>query len=295
MKVLNYGSLNVDITYHVEHIVREGETVSSLAVETNAGGKGANQSAALAKAGIGVFHAGKVGRDGVFISKLLSGYGADTGFITVTDDQESGKAVIQVDGKGKNCIILYPGNNRKNSRSEMDGILSSFAEGDFLILQNEINDVGYLMEKAHGKGMRICINPSPMDDAALSLPLHLADLIFVNEIEGACLAGLGSEAGYGQIASALGKRFPGAAVLLTVGKHGAYYISGDNVVHQDIIDYPVVDTTAAGDTFMGFFIASMLKGLAAGECLFYASQASGMAVSRKGAMQSIPFADEVFG
>lgn len=294
MKVLNYGSLNVDITYHVEHIVKEGETVSSLAVGTNAGGKGANQSAALAKAGVGVFHAGKIGRDGVFVSELLSGYGADVGFISVTDDQESGKAVIQVDRQGKNCIILHPGDNRRNTRAEMDRVLSHFDKGDYLILQNEINDVGYLMERAHGKGMRICINPSPIDDEAAALPLYLADLVFVNEIEGAYLAGLDPGAGYGQIAAALGERFPETAVLLTVGRNGSYHIRGGEVVHQGIIDYPVVDTTAAGDTFMGYFIASMLKGLPVEQCLFFASKASGIAVSRKGAMQSIPFADEVF-
>jgi ribokinase len=124
----------------------------------------------------------------------------------------------------------------------------------------------------------------------------LADAFFVNEIEGAALAGLAPGAGpvFPEILEALVKKFPHAEIILTAGKDGAYYGFGEIREKGDIVDLPVADTTGAGDTFTGYFIAARARGLSVGEALAVACKASSIAVSRKGAMEAIPLAGEVF-
>ncbi len=294
MKILNYGSLNIDLIFSVPHIVREGETISSQSMVRSAGGKGANQSAALAKAGCETYHAGKIGHDGLFLKELLDSYGVDTRYITVTDNP-SGQAIIQLSEASQNSIILMPGENRNITTNEMDSVLAGFGRQDWLVLQNEINGIGYLLEAAHERGMSICLNPAPMDASIEKLPLEYVDLLVVNEIEGADLAGepLGTDPR--EILLILAKRFPNTEVIVTAGKDGAYHAIGDCVSYQAIVDAPVVDTTAAGDTFIGYFLASRARGEDVPHSLYYATFASSITVSRMGAMDSIPLAEEVFG
>ena len=292
MKVLNYGSLNIDYVYSVPHFVFGGETLSSSGMVRNAGGKGANQSAALAKSGLEVYHAGKIGKDGEFILNLLGSYGVDTRFVTVTDSA-SGHAIIQIDSSKQNAILLYPGGNHCIAEAEIEEVFRSFGSGDWLVLQNEINNLDLIMEKAIDTGMDICFNAAPFDASVNDLPLDKVRLIVVNEIEGAGLAGCSSD-DKDHLIEELGSKYPSNDILLTLGREGACYISRGRVWHQDIIDYPVLDTTAAGDTFIGYFLASRIDGYDIQKALFFASRASGIAVSRKGAMESIPVREEVF-
>ena len=153
MKIVNFGSCNIDHVYSLENIVRPGETVSTYSLELFEGGKGLNQSIAAARAGMSVFHAGCIGQDGEMLSSLLSNSGVDIRYLKVLEDEKTGHAIIQVSGKGENCILLYGGANLAVSREYIDEVISSFDSFDILLLQNEISNVDYLVEAAHKKGM----------------------------------------------------------------------------------------------------------------------------------------------
>ncbi len=180
MQFLNYGSVNIDLIFTVDHIVRGGETLQSTSLTKSAGGKGANQSAALAKAGAEVFHAGKIGDDGSFLLELLSSYGVDISLIRRYDGA-TGQALIQLDSQKQNAIILYGGGNVAITTNEIDEALQRFSPGDMLVLQNEIVHSGYLIREAKKRGMKVCMNLAPFDPSLRELPLGLLDLLVVNE------------------------------------------------------------------------------------------------------------------
>lgn len=290
MKVLSFGSLNIDITYRVNHIVRMGETISSSSVKKGAGGKGSNQSAALAKAGLNVFHSGKIGLDGTFILEKLKGFGVDTSLTYVTNEQ-SGQAIIQVDDNGENSIILFAGENKNISKEEIDSVLSQFDSGDWIVLQNEINNLNYIIDKSYEKGLNICFNPAPFDNSIFTLPLDKVTLLVVNEIEAADLAQMSGE--FEDILKALYTKYPNLKILMTLGSRGALYYENGKVIFQDCFKVNAVDTTAAGDTFIGYFLKKLIDGADAETSLKWASAASALAVQLSGAMDSIPYYEEV--
>lgn len=290
MSVLNFGSLNIDDVYSVEHFVRPGETISPLSYEQFPGGKGLNQSAALAKAGAKVCHAGLVGADGRFLKELLDSFGADTAYIE-EGSAANGRAIIQVDRSGQNCIILFGGTNRMIEQSQIDRVFEQFHEGDWLLVQNELNATKELIEAGKRRGMTVVLNPSPFDEAVLDLPLHLVDWFLVNEIEGAALSG--GKKNPDEILDGIRVRYPDSKTVLTLGKDGAAADNGTERAVHPIFDVPVADTTAAGDTFTGYFLASVLEGKTLPEALRTASAASALAVSKKGASVSIPVKAEV--
>lgn len=288
-RILSFGSLNLDYVYHVPHFVRPGETMSPLKREVNCGGKGLNQSIAAALAGASVFHAGKIGRDGQPLIDALRRAGADTSLVAM-NDMPTGHAIIQVEPSGQNCILLYAGSNGNITRTQVDHTLAGFGPGDYLILQNEINELSYILDQAAERGLFIVFNPSPMEDALLRLPLERVSLLICNEIEGAALAGCRSEE---QIPDALRTRFPHSKLLLTLGSRGSIYDDGVQQLRQPAYKVRAVDTTAAGDTFTGYFVASLAAGLEPRLCLELATRAAAIAVTRAGAAPSIPRMDEV--
>ncbi len=295
MKVLNFGSLNIDYTYQVDHFVRAGETMSSESLKVFSGGKGLNQSIALSKAGADVWHAGAVGRkDGDFLIEEMKLAGVNTEFIEHMDGQ-TGHAIIQKDPEGQNCILLYGGANQRITKEMVDWVLTHFEENDFLILQNEISEIGYIMEKAHEKGMKIVLNPSPMNAKILSYPLDYVDYFLLNEVEASDICGIGSTKDPKILMDGLVKRFPDAKIVLTLGGDGSVYRDADTILHQGIYKVPVVDTTAAGDTFTGYFIGGLQLGEDPKTALDHAAKASAIAVSRNGAAPSIPDRDELLG
>ena len=282
-KILNFGSLNLDYVYQVDHFVRPGETVTSVSRSVNCGGKGLNQSIALSKAGAEVWHAGRIGSDGGMLLDALASENVNTGFV-FTEEGASGHAIIQVDRKGQNSIILFPGANSRIDSEMIDEALAGFSEGDYLVLQNEISRIPEIMEKAHRKGMFIVINPSPITGELLDYPLKYVSLLIVNEIEGEALSGENKPS---RMLTKLRKKY-GADVLLTLGSSGAMYYGGGKVVRYGIHKAPVVDTTAAGDTMLGFFTGLLSKGYTPSDALCIASKASSITVSGKGAAASIP-------
>ena len=298
MKVLSFGSLNIDFLFYVDHIASAGETISSSALVKSAGGKGANQAAALAKAGLPVYMAGKIGRDGRFLLELLESYGINTDNVFQYEGA-TGQAIIQIEKSGQNSIVLYSGGNGEITREEIYKTICKFSEGDIIVLQNEIVNLKLIMECAKKQGMRICINPSPFNETVQALPLNLADWLFVNEIEGSSLAQLPCSASPADIdlhitMDHLVKRFPEQEIILTAGKNGSFYGCGDTRIKCEIVNRPVVDTTGAGDTYTGFFLASRARNYNVEKAMAAASKAASLAVSRKGAMESIPMANEVF-
>ena len=290
MKVLNFGSLNMDYCYSVDHIVKEGETISSDTIRMNLGGKGFNQSVALARAGVPVYHAGLVGEEGLEFYDACEDYGILSDYLkTVTG--RCGHTIIQVDSSGQNSIILCGGANQKNTKEYVDEVLSNFKSGDLLLLQNEINELPYLIDQAFARGMTIVLNPSPLD----SVIKHDCDLgkisVFVlNETEGQQLTGMTTPT---TIVAAMEASFSNSKILLTLGKGGSIYHHGDEEYYQPAFDVQAVDTTAAGDTFTGFFIAGMIKKLPVRESLVLATKAAALTVQKQGAAQSIPFMSEV--
>ena len=291
MKVLSFGSLNFDHVYQMDHFVMPKETTSSLSYSRGFGGKGLNQSIALAKSGLDVYHAGRVGFDGQPFIDYLHEYGVKVDYLKKDEETATGHAIIQV-SHSENCIILYGGANQLIDEAQIDEVLTHFEKGDLLLIQNEISSLTYLITKAHEKGLRIAFNTAPMDEKIFGYPLDLIDIFVVNEVEGKGLANVSSDQVEDVIAG-LQKAYPSKEIILTVGSQGSYYISGDMVIHQDAYRVEAVDTTAAGDTFTGFYLASILRGETVGNALRIAAKASSITVTKEGAAKSIPTLEQV--
>ncbi|MCD8197844.1 MAG: ribokinase [Lachnospiraceae bacterium] len=295
MKVLCFGALNIDYTYTVDHFVQKGETLSSKSLQVFSGGKGLNQTVALARAGAEVYHAGAVGTDGGFLLQLMEEAGANIENVAVLDEVRTGNAIIQKDKNGDNCIILYGGANQAITKAQVDRTLQKFEREDFIVLQNEINELAYIMEKAHEIGMKIILNPSPMDEKIPKLPLQYVSYFLLNEIETLQLLQSDDtdDIDGERLARKLLEKFPTAAIVLTLGEKGSVYMDQKEKVSQPIYKVKTVDTTAAGDTFTGFFIAGLLKSGSVKEAMDLAAKASAIAVSRPGAAPSIPVLAEI--
>lgn len=289
MKVLNFGSLNIDYVYSVDHMVTPGETLASYSMNTFCGGKGLNQSIALAKAGVPVYHAGLVGEEGAALLKACKEGGVNTEFIRMIPGK-SGHTIIQVDKEGQNCILLFGGANQSVTAQYVDEVLSHFEKGDILLLQNEINMLDYIIDKAYDKGMMIILNPSPYNEALAVCDYSKISMFLLNEVEGAQVTG---ETEAGAILDKLKTIYPEARVVLTLGGDGSVYQYKEEKYRQGIYKVKAVDTTAAGDTFTGYFISSVIDGLPVPEGLSLAAKASAIAVSREGATASIPLREEV--
>lgn len=289
MKVLNFGSLNLDYVYAVDHIVMAGETLASKEMNTFCGGKGLNQSIALARAGVPVYHAGLIGEEGEILFETCRDSGVNTEFIRRIPGK-SGHTIIQVDRDGQNCILLYGGANRRMTREYVDEVLENFGRGDMLLLQNEINLLDYIIDRAYGKGMEIVLNPSPYDHHLDSCDFSKIAWFLLNEIEGWQVTG---EKEPDRILAKIKELYPRARVVLTLGSGGAVYQYKEERYRQGIFKVEVRDTTAAGDTFTGYFIASILEGMPVPDGLRLAARASAIAVSRDGATSSIPMREEV--
>ena len=292
-KILNFGSLNLDYVYQVSHFVKPGETLSAVSQTINAGGKGLNQSVALAKAGAEVYHAGCLGLGGEKLEKTLREYGVDTSFLLHVN-QIQGNAVIQVTPAGENSIVLFGGSNQCISEEQVNNTLSSFGEGDFLVLQNEINNLPMIIDKARAIGMVIFLNPSPFDDRLDQVDFGKLDWLLVNEIEAEQFTGENTPAAVWQNVH---NRYPKLSLLLTQGSQGSYAFrvnkAGLEKEFQHAYPVKAVDTTGAGDTYTGFFISSLLNNLPLTECMKRASMAAAISVMRSGAARSIPSAEEV--
>ncbi len=289
-KILNCGSLNIDYVYSVDHFVRPGETLSSIDRSVFCGGKGLNQSIALARAGASVIHCGGIGKsDGALLKEALEKNTIDTKHVRELDIA-SGHTFIQVDKNGQNGIMLFGGANQCFDAEQMDKALDALNEGDVILLQNETNANEYILSQAKKRNLLTVLNPSPMDDKLLSLDLSLIDYFILNEVEAADITGCKDQT---QVEQALKEKFPKAIIVLTLGKNGAVYLDSEKRIYCPIIDATPVDTTAAGDTFTGYFFAQLFSGESPEKAIKVATAAATICITRKGAEPSIPQNKEV--
>ncbi len=284
MKILNFGSCNLDYVYSLDHIVKVGETETTHKLETFPGGKGLNQSIALARAGVEVYHAGCVGIDGNMLVDTLKESGVDVSYIQ-TVDVKNGHAVIQVSSEGENSIFLYPGSNEMITELYVDTVLADFEKGDIILLQNEINNVDYIIDKAYAKGLLIVLNPSPFNEKISKVDLNKITYLVLNEVEAKEYCGYDEPKG---IVTYFKNNYPDLRVMLTLGSKGCLYADKDREAGHPVYEVTAVDTTAAGDTFTGYFISGISRGQEIETVLKYASAAAAISVSREGAAPSIP-------
>jgi ribokinase len=287
-KVLNIGSVNIDHVYRVPHFVRPGETLASGGYRRFAGGKGFNQSVALARAGAKVAHAGCIGGDGGWLRDRLETEGVDVAALR-TVDIPTGHAIIQVDDAGENAILLDGGANHCLDASLLESALSRIAPGDWLLLQNETTRVAEAIRLGKAAGCKVVFNPAPMTPEVAGYPLEDVDLVILNETEAAELAGASEP---GAVVTSLRTRHPDLRVLLTLGARGAVFHDGEQLHSRNAYPVKAVDTTAAGDTFIGFFLASWLDHADPAAALDFACRAAALSVTRPGAMESIPTREE---
>ena len=289
MKIVNFGSLNIDHVYSVDHFVRPGETLSARQYRQFAGGKGGNQSIALARAGAEVYHAGKIGQDGLWLRDRLQQSGVNTEFLLAVDEP-TGHAIIQVAPDGENAILLHPGANHAITARDAERTLINFAPGDCLLLQNEISAAPDILRIASALGLRIVFNPAPMHPDVLSYPLNLVDILIVNELEGRDLAG---EFDPDSVIEGLNRLFPKAAKVLTLGQRGVLFVEGKTRLQVPALSVKAVDTTGAGDAFIGYFVAEISRRTKVEVALELACKAAAICVTRPGAADSIPKRIEV--
>ena len=288
MKILNFGSLNLDYVYRVHHFVGPGETLSAASRNVLPGGKGLNQSIALARAGAKVFHAGCLGAGGGMLREILEKDGVDTSLLRDVEEMQ-GHTVIQVNPEGENCILLYGGSNRCVTEKQIDETLASFGPGDWLVMQNEINRPGMIVEKAYARGMRVILNPSPYDSWLEEVDFGKLSWVLVNEVEAGQMTGTQDP---DKAWAEMHRRWPELSAVITLGSRGSIAFmqgsEGTETVRQDAVKVQAVDTTAAGDTFTGYFIAALAAGEPLRVCMEQASAAAAISVTRPGAADSIP-------
>jgi len=284
MKILNFGSLNLDTVYRVPHFVWPGETLSAESVSVHPGGKGLNQSIALARAGAPVSHAGCLGTNGDELKELLRKNGVDTTWLLPCKSLQ-GNAVIQVTPTGSNSILLYGGSNQALTKSQITKTLKDFGEGDWLLLQNETNLLPELVKQGAKQGLNVVLNPSPFDEKIDEVDLSLVSWLIINEVEASQLSGSSDPL---EVWRRLHPRYPDLSVVLTLGEDGSVLFSGDVLLRQPAFPVKAVDTTAAGDTFTGYFLASLTRGESLGECMRRATAAAALSVGKEGAADSIP-------
>jgi len=289
MQILNFGSINIDHVYEVEHFVRPGETLSGLSYSVFAGGKGFNQSIALARAGATTFHSGRVGKDAEWLLQRLQDEGVDTTHLHV-DEAATGHAIIQVIPSGENAIVLYGGANQVVTESDLTDALSSCSPKDYLLVQNETNLVARAIRNGKELGLRIVFNPAPMSPDVRNYPLECVDIFILNETEA---EGLTGKTDPDDIRVRMCEQYPESATVLTLGDKGAMYFDTNAVYQELAFAVNAVDTTAAGDTFIGYFLAEFMQSGDPAKALAQGCRAAAICVTRAGASDSIPLHKEL--
>lgn len=289
MTIYNFGSLNIDHVYRIDHSASPGETVVCDDFSMYAGGKGANQSIAIARAGGAVCHVGKIGYDGLWMVENMKNDGVDTSNIFIST-KPTGHAIVQVDKFGQNSIVIYGGANYDITKEEIDTVLSKCQPNDVVLLQNEIRNVGYLISQAADMGLEVIFNPAPMSSDVFTFALEDVGMLIINEKEGQMLSG---KTTHEDIVDTIIEKYPHSKVVLTLGESGAVYADGSSRIAVHGCEVTTVDATGAGDAFIGYMLAGLQKGMSVEYCLSFANKAAALSVTRKGATASIPMLNEV--
>ena len=290
MKVLCFGSANLDHVYKVDHFTVPGETQGCLEYNIKCGGKGVNQVIAMALAGNDTYFAGIIGSDGGLLKDALVDKGVHIDYMKISN-KPTGHAIIEVDQSGQNHILLYGGTNKEIDFEYIDEVLSHFSKGDIVVLQNEINNVPYIIERCYEKEMKSFFNAAPYDIAVKNYPIEKVTWLVVNETEGAALS---NEEDYEKIIQTLKQKYPHTHILFTMGKEGSRVLTDKEDIKVEALKVNAVDTTGAGDTYIGYFVRGIVEEMPLLETAQMATKASAIAVTRFGAVDSIPNYEEVF-
>jgi len=296
-KIAVVGSLNMDLVVRVPHMPIPGETVIGSDFRTIPGGKGANQAVAATRLGAEVTMIGRVGDDDFGRAQLrnLGELGVDTTHVIVDPEAATGIALITLDASGQNSIVLASGANMRLTTEDINAAQDAILQSDVLVLQLEspLEVVAYAIDMAHAEGVEVILNPAPAQPLAKETLVKL-DYLIPNESETVLLTGI--EVADINSAKAAAERLRGegvGTVILTLGDRGAFLVSATESVHVPGYEVEVVDTTAAGDAFVGGFAVALAQGQNLAEAVRYANAAGALAVTRLGAQPSLPTRQEV--
>ncbi|GAA6209725.1 ribokinase [Cognatishimia sp. WU-CL00825] len=286
MAIYNLGSINADLFYQVPHLPGPGETLAAKGMHKGLGGKGANMSVAAARAAALVSHIGAVGSDGTWARQRLLEYGVDTRHIAVLAHSPTGHAIINVDQEGENAIVLLPGANHEITNNAIGKALSESARGDTLLIQNETNNQAYAAQMGRDLAMFVAYAAAPFDSDAVQAVLPMLDFLILNEVEAE------------QLTAATGlspQDLPVADIVITLGAKGCRWINTQKRTQQDFPAFlvDVVDTTGAGDTFTGYLLAGLDRGMPMEQAILLAMRAGALMVMRQGTADVIPDLKEV--
>ena len=295
--VVVFGSLNMDLVVRVPRMPEAGETLTGRSFLANPGGKGANQAVACARMGGRVAMAGRVGDDGFGqeLRAALAVQGVDAQAVATTPGCSTGVATILVDDAAQNCIAVVPGANGQAGEADAQGLRARLEQAALLLLQLEVPMAAVVRAAATARaaGCRVVLNPAPAQELPEAL-WPLVDLLVLNETEARMLSGLASvdEHNAGEAAALLARRGPGD-VIVTLGEHGVVWVSAAGERKFPAHKVQAVDTTAAGDTFIGALAALLTEGAGMEDALRHALAAAALCVTRPGAQASMPNRAEV--
>ena len=299
-RLLNIGSINIDYVYQVPHFLRAGETLEAVSRAIFMGGKGLNQSVAAKRSGLEVIHLGVLGADGTFLRDFMQTEGIDVRFLRTDNTLPTGHTVIQVTPDAENAILYFAGTNHAIDRELVKKALQTLSPGDFVLMQNEVNDVAFFLNEAKKLGLVTVFNPAPYSPEVLNYPLDQVDVLIVNETEARGILGA-DLADDDEILKSLRERFPHAAIFLTLGKRGMKCDLGQGLQPMSFKAFKVkaVDTTGAGDTFVGYAVRALMAYRKTNDIDVFKTEietamlAAAMSVTREGAVPSIPKIDEL--
>lgn len=283
MPIWNLGSININTVYSVPHIPAPGETISATNRQVFLGGKGTNMSVAAARAAARVHHIGAVGKDGGWVAQRLLEYGVDTRNIAVLDT-ETAQAIIMVDPEGENAILLHPGANAEVPQVTLQAAMAEADTGDWLVIQNETNLQRTAAQMGKRLGLKVAYAAAPFDAERVQAVLPYLDFLILNAVEAA------------QLQSATGQApddLPVRDVIVTRGAAGADWHGTGGKEHFPAIKVSPVDTTGAGDTFTGYVLAGLDRGMPMGQAIRQATKAGALMVTRHGTADVIPDLSEV--
>ena len=284
MKILNIGSINKDYFYSVDNFAKPGETISSKSYKISLGGKGLNQSVAISKAGIKVFHVGKINKEDRWIINKLKNWNINCDHIEFSENP-TGHAVIQVNDKGENSIIIHHGANHMLNIKKIIRTLSSLKKGDFVVIQNEVNYINEIINISHQNELKIFFNPAPYSKKILTYNLEKISVLILNQTEGENLSRKKTPS---EIIEKLNQKYRDTEIILTLGDKGSFYSFNNETIKIESEKVKTIDTTAAGDTFIGFYIASIASGMDVKNSLNRASKAAAISTTIMGGAESIP-------